>query len=84
MYNQSILNKVKENVDFSCVVFSGWRKGFWKEKNLLICYVMLGQGHDFEKVKKLPELEAPVKVNIHCGLELKCSLFLSVSASFEL
>lgn len=27
-----MLKELKENAGFSCVVFSGQRKGFWKEK----------------------------------------------------
>lgn len=36
------------------------------------------------KKLKVPELWAQVKVNIHCGLKLKHSQFLSVSVCFKL
>lgn len=45
---RTILNELQKNVGFSCVVFSGWRKGYQKEQ-ICLYTVMLGQWQDFEK-----------------------------------
>lgn len=43
--------KVRRMLAFPVLFSVAGRKGFWKEKKSLICYVILDPGHDFEKVK---------------------------------